>query len=195
MQQVQSVCVWKAGKKSFEKKILQTVSTGSFIELENLTSIPLNTSHKTEKLCSDPEKMLFMKEISRLLQKSAIKQVKISEKSYVSSIFLREKKSKTTHRLILNLEKFNENVVYQHFKINSLSTVLNMVKKDCYNASVDFQMYTIQYLYYVWTKNTCSLNLREIYANTHAYQITSHQLKEYLPKFKTCVCSSHEGRP
>ena len=58
-------------------------------------------------------------------------------KGYVSSIFLREKKDKATHRLILNLKKFNENVVYQHLKMDNLSAVLNMVRQDCHMASIN----------------------------------------------------------
>ena len=59
------------------------------------------------------------------------------EKGYVSSVFLKEKKGKATHRLILNLKKFNENVVYRHFKMENLSAVLNMVRQDCYMAGID----------------------------------------------------------
>ena len=120
-----------------DKWILQTVSKRASIELEESASIPLSTAHKAERLSSDSEKMLFRKEICELLQKGVIKQVKNFKKGYVSSIFLREKKDKATHRLILNLKKFNENVVYQHFKMDNLSTVLNMVRQDCYMARID----------------------------------------------------------
>ena len=166
-----------------DKWILQTVSKGASIELEDLASIPLSTAHKTERLYSDSEKMLFRKEICRLLQKGVIKQVKNLEKGYVSSIFLREKKDKATHRLILNLKKYNENVVYRHFKMDNLSTVFNMVRQDCYMASIDLAdaYYTVPVL--TWTKNSCYFNLREMYINTHAYQMVSHQLQEYLPKY------------
>ena len=88
--------------------------------------------------------MLFKREISRLLQKGAIKQVKISEKGYVSSFFEREKKDKTTHRLILNVKKINENVVYRHFKMDNLSTVLNMVRQAVTGQASILQVHTIQ---------------------------------------------------
>ena len=55
-----------------DKWILQTVSKGASIELEDLASIPLSTAYKTERLYSDSEKMLFGKEICRLLQKGVI---------------------------------------------------------------------------------------------------------------------------
>ena len=88
-----------------DKWILQTVSKGASIELEDGASIPLSTAHKTEKLYSDFQKMLSRKKICKLPQKGVIKQVKNLEKGYVSSIFLKEKKEKATHRLILNLKK------------------------------------------------------------------------------------------
>ena len=88
-----------------DKWILQTVSKGASIELEDGASIPLSTARKTEKLYSDFQKMLSRKKICKLPQKGVIKQVKNLEKGYVSSIFLKEKKEKATHRLILNLKK------------------------------------------------------------------------------------------
>ena len=154
-----------------DKWILQTVSKGSSTDLEDLASIPLCTAHKTERLYSDSEKMLFRKEICRHLQKGVIKQVKKLEEGYVSSIFLREKKDKATHRLMLNLKKVNENVVYRHFKMDNLSTVLNMVRQDCYMANTDLAdaYYTVHLLYMDQKfllfqfegnlyKYTCSLN-------------------------------------
>ena len=122
-----------------------------------------------------------MKKISRLLQRGAIKQVKTLETNYVFSIFLREdKKDKTTHRSILILKIFNENFVYQHFKMDNPTTVLNMARRNCYMASIHLQMYITQYLYYAWTQNTCYFSLREIYTNTHAYQIGRKTIKLWI---------------
>ena len=53
-------------------------------------------------------------------------------------IFLREKKNKG-HRLIPNLKEFNKNVVYHHFKMDNLSTAINMVRNNCLMTFV-FQM-------------------------------------------------------
>ena len=122
-----SKCVESWRETTSDKWILRTVSKGASIELEDLASIPLSTAHKTERLYSDFQKMLSRKEICKLLQKCVIKQVKNLEKDYVSSIFLKEKKEKATHRLILNLKKFNENVVYRHFKMDNLSTFLTLI--------------------------------------------------------------------
>ena len=56
--------------------------------------------------------------------------------TYTSFIFLREKKSKE-HGLILNSKKFNKTVEYHHFKVDKLSTAVDMVGKNCFMVSVD----------------------------------------------------------
>ena len=87
-----SKCMESWREITSDKWILQTVSKGASTELHLLS-----TAHKTERLYSESEKMLLGKETCTLLQKSVIKQVKILEKGYVSSLFLREKKDKATH--------------------------------------------------------------------------------------------------
>ena len=127
-------CMKRWKEITSDKWIFQTFSKRASIELEGLASIPLITTHKTERLylgCT------YTQESFGLLQKNVIKQVENSEKGYVVFIFLREKKDKATHRLILNLKKFNENVVYPYFKMGSLRTVLNIVTQGCYMASID----------------------------------------------------------
>ena len=54
------------------------------------------------------------------------------------SVFLLPKKY-GTHRLILNLKKFNESVSHYHFKMDSLSTITKLVSQNCYMASVDMK--------------------------------------------------------
>ena len=80
------------------------------------------------------EKTLFRVEIKRLLEKSVLEPVKEAEKGYVSPIFLREKKN--NHRMMLNPKNFNKHVTLRHFKIDSLNTALDMVRKNCYMASI-----------------------------------------------------------
>ena len=65
-----------------------------------------------------------------------VHQVTNLEKCYVFSIFVLEKNDKSD-RLILNLKKFNQNVVYRHFEMDNLKIVLHIVKKDCYMAGLD----------------------------------------------------------
>ena len=64
--------------------------------------------------------------------------------------------------MILNLKKLNEHVAYHHFKMDSLSTVIKLVSRDCYMASVDLKdaYYSVpiavhhqKYLKFFWKDN------------------------------------------
>ena len=56
----------------------------------------------------------------------------------MSPVFLRAK-SDGTHRLILNLSKLNEHLEKIHFKMETLKSVVTLVKKDCYFAKIDLK--------------------------------------------------------
>ena len=77
-------------------------------------------------------------EISKLVNKGVIQKVQPEATQFISSIFLRPKPD-GSHRLILNLKKFNENVVYHHFKMDSIYNIIKLVTKDCFMASLDLK--------------------------------------------------------
>ena len=56
----------------------------------------------------------------------------------VSSIFLHPKKD-GSYRLNLNLKQFNTNVVYHHFKMDSIQTIVQLVTPNCFMASLDLK--------------------------------------------------------
>ena len=114
---------------------MQTVE-GAKIEIEDVSALAFNSKNKYEKVCSKAEKINFRKEINRLISRGLIKPISDSENGFVSSIFLREKKE-NKHRLILNLKEFNKNVVYQYLKTDNLKTTLNMMRQNCFMASID----------------------------------------------------------
>ena len=66
-------------------------------------------------------------EIKKLLIKKVIKPCK-KEGGFISNIFTRPKKD-GTKRMILNLKKFNENIEYKHFKMESLNCAIELVQK------------------------------------------------------------------
>ena len=67
--------------------------------------------------------------------------------------------------------------------MDSLSTVLNMVRQKCYMASTDLAdaYYIVPVLF--MDQKYLQFQSGEIYINTHAHQMTSHPLQEYLPKY------------
>ena len=118
-----------------DKWILQTIK-GAKIEIEDVSVLAFNSKNKCEKVWSKTEKINFRREINRLISRGVIKPISYSENGFVSSIFLREKKE-NKHRLILNLKEFNKNVVYRHFKMDNLKTALNVMRQNCFMASID----------------------------------------------------------
>ena len=74
------------------------------------------------------EMMQIKPEIEKLLQKKVILRSSIEQHQYVSPIFLR-KKPDGSNRLILNLKSLNKHLEYNHFKMTTLHTVLNLQTK------------------------------------------------------------------
>ena len=70
------------------------------------------------------------------LAKGVIEETRFDRSGYVSNIFIRPKSS-GGHRLILNLKGLNDHVEYHHFKMDHLSSVLPLISKNCYLASLD----------------------------------------------------------
>ena len=88
---------------------------------------------------SDFETKIIDQEISKLLDKKVIYECSPSFDQFVSPIFLREKKNKGTYRFILNLKKLNEQIEYNHFKMESLQTITNVIVSNAWMASLDLK--------------------------------------------------------
>ena len=105
-------------------------------------------------------------EIQKLLKLGVIIPSDHEEGEIISPIFTREK-SDGSYRIILNLKKFNENVSYSHFKMENLFSATDMMRKNCFLASVD-----LRHAYYsvpVHTKDQKYLKFRwkgKLYAYT-----------------------------
>ena len=68
-------------------------------------------------------------EIDKLMSKGVIEPCMKESNDFISKIFLRPKKD-GSHRLILNLKSLNQNVTYHHFKMDTLHSILKVVKLD-----------------------------------------------------------------
>ena len=76
--------------------------------------------------------------IQGFLDLKVIKEIPISERGYVSPIFTVPKKDGSL-RMILNLKRFNLNVEYIHFKMDTLQSAVNLMTPGCFMASVDLR--------------------------------------------------------
>ena len=77
-------------------------------------------------------------EVHKFLQKGIIQETLPCKNQFVTRIFARPKKD-GTHRVTLNLKSLNEYVENYHFKMDSLSTAINFMNKNCYLASIDLK--------------------------------------------------------
>ena len=103
----------------------------------DLTEVPAQSAVPVSKF--QPHEFHIVEEaLSQLIEKGVIRKAPQIEGKYVLQIFLRPK-ADGSQRLILNLKKFNESVVYEHFKVDSIQTITKLIEKDCYMAALDLK--------------------------------------------------------
>ena len=101
-------------------------------------SLPVQTKYPPEIRCSSIEKDAIDREIEKFIDKGIIHTVLPCEGQFISQIFPRPKKSGGV-RIILNLSNLNLDVQYEHFKMETLQSVLLLMEKDCFMASLDLE--------------------------------------------------------
>jgi hypothetical protein len=87
---------------------------------------------------SQEELQFARREMENLIHKGVLCQVTHVQGEFVSNVFLRPKKEQGKYRMILNLKKLNEFVEYHHFKMDTLETVLTLIRPGMFMASIDF---------------------------------------------------------
>ena len=107
-----SLKLTKWRKITSDAEVLCTVA-GEKIEF---TSLPQQNNYKVNKF-SEQEDTTIAQEVQQLLAKGVIVESPHEKGEFISPIFLRPKPD-GSHRLILNLKKLNEKVVYRHFKLD-----------------------------------------------------------------------------
>ena len=142
--------------------VLNTVS-GSKIDFESSTE----DVRRPNPIRFNRQEAIFVdQEVNKLASQNIIQKVEHCEGEFISSIFLRPKKD-GTFRMILNLKNLNETVEYQHFKMDTLKSALNIVTKNCYFGSCDLsQAYYCcpihpdhqKYLRFIWKGNLYQFN-------------------------------------
>ena len=84
-------------------------------------------------------------EIDKLLKSGVIEKSLPEPGQVCSPIFLRDKPD-GSHRMILNLKRLNEDIEYQHFKMDTLETILNLVDENDFITTIDIKSayYTVK---------------------------------------------------
>ena len=123
-----------------------------FLELPKQTRQPFPYRLRPE------EQPLVQAEIDKFLENGVIKEAQHEVGEFISNIFVRPKPDGEA-RIILDLTELNKKVQYQHFKMFSLSTAVDLVTPGAFMASVDLRhaYYTIpikiehrKYLRFTW---------------------------------------------
>ena len=121
-------------KLTSDRFVLQVVR-GDTKEFEN--DIPIK--HNAKNLSFSPEEEVEIQVIlEEMLHKQIIRETTHESTEFVSPIFIVKKPDGGT-RLILNLKELNEFVKYEHFKMDGIKTIINMVTRNCFMATIDLK--------------------------------------------------------
>ena len=132
----QSGCL-KQHKASWEaftsdSEVLSTAS-GLPVEFETTPHLPQRPNRFAKA-----EQQIINQGIEKLMRKVVIKKPTHEEGEIISPIFLRNKPD-GTFRLILNLKEANKHIDSIHFKMETINSILKLVRPNCYMASVDIK--------------------------------------------------------
>ena len=116
-----------------DPQILSVVA-GAHIEFAS----PPNQLQSATRHFSKTECRAITSEITTLLKKGVLEIAKPEQGQVVSPIFL-VPKADGSYRMILNLKELNQHVVYHHCKMDTLSTITQIMKENCFMASLDLK--------------------------------------------------------
>ena len=114
------------------------IAHGCYIEfIDGIIPVQNKSSIRNIKV-NKKEEMVIDTEVKNLLDKKVIDEVQSIDGEFISPIFVRPKKN-GEYRMILNLKALNQYVEYHHFKMDTFETALNLIKPNCFLASVDIR--------------------------------------------------------
>lgn len=123
---------WK--KLTSDSSILDIISGD---DLEFISDPPLQSSYPPNSICRE-HIPLVEKEVSDLKEKNIIVPCTHEVGEFISPVFTVPKKDGKI-RLILNLKKLNSYIENLHFKMESIHSILRLVTKNCWMASLDLK--------------------------------------------------------
>ena len=103
-----------------------------------LTQTPVQVREPFPFRLSEVEKNILREELKKLEVKGVIEKAQPEIGQFISNVFLRPKPN-GEFRLILDLTELNKFVVYEHFKMTSLQTALDMLRGQAWMGSVDLK--------------------------------------------------------
>ena len=116
-----------------DNEILSTVS-GLRINVVD----PLPPSELVQHPFKGQHREFLLNEMNNLTTNAVIAETEHTRGEFISPIFLRPK-SENSFRLILNLKSLNKHVPYEHFKMDTLNKILQLVRPNVFMAKIDIK--------------------------------------------------------
>ena len=126
------VSAWK--QISSDPWLLRTVQG---VEIP-FVEIPIQEKEPYPYRLAEDEMRAVDEEIEKFREKDIVEEVQPELGQVLSNLFVRPKKD-GGFRVILDLTWVNLHVEYKHFKMTSLQTALNMMRRDCWMGSIDLK--------------------------------------------------------
>ncbi|PFX15064.1 Polyprotein P3 [Stylophora pistillata] len=104
------------------------------LEIANPTQLRL----RPEIQFDSKEEGIITSEIAHLLELGVIEPAVHTPDEYISTIFVRKKKS-GQYRMILNLKGLNKHIEKHHFKMDTLWSAVRLMTPNCFMASIDLK--------------------------------------------------------
>lgn len=128
------LCLDKWNCLTSDRRILNAIS-GCRIEFHEF---PMQFQKPSQIQLNDNERISMDDEIHSLSKHKVIEKVSHCKGEYISNIFPRAKKDGSS-RVILNLRALNKFVEYHHFKMDTLKSAIQLMRPNCFFASVDLK--------------------------------------------------------
>ena len=132
--------------------------------------IPMQHKNVQPYSMSQTERSVVDGELAKLIQKGVIQEWNETSDQYLSNVFLRPKKD-GSYRLILNLKELNQQIEYKKFKMETLDSIIKLMRPGCFMCSLDLSdaYYSVpvapehqKFLCFPWVNQ----GVRKIYAYT-----------------------------
>lgn len=104
----------------------------------NFLKVPVQLSSHNMMVVNNQEKILIDQEVQEMLSKGVIVQVPPCKNQFLSNLFLVHKKD-GGQRPVINLKNLNHFVMYQHFKMEGLYMVKDLLQKGDYLIKIDLK--------------------------------------------------------
>ena len=98
--------------------------------------MPIQTDSPQPLKLSDYEFHIIDQQTKEFLQLGIVEKAAHAQQEFVSNVFSRHKRNGSS-RLILNLVHLKKCIQYHHFKMDTIETVMNLMRLNCFMASID----------------------------------------------------------